>query len=96
MFTTENIFVKPTYNNARVLTIETGIEQFNSKNTTIVVGEDIDFAVSGAHCLNFNQKKYLFFKTRKGSTAIKNVYIQKFIYFSICQNYILFSRTVTD
>lgn len=38
--TAENILVKQVNNDADVMIIEIAIEQFNSTNTTIVVGED--------------------------------------------------------
>lgn len=38
--TAENILVKQANNDADVMIIEIAIEQFNSTNTTIVVGED--------------------------------------------------------
>ena len=43
--TTENIAVKQAQNHADVLIIETAIEQFNTPNTTVVVGEDVDLLI---------------------------------------------------
>ena len=44
-FTAANILVKQADNDADVLIIETAIEQSNTTNTTIVVGEDVDLLV---------------------------------------------------
>ena len=43
--TSENIAVKQAQKDADVLIIETAIEQFNTTNTTVVVGEDVDLLI---------------------------------------------------
>ena len=54
-FTAANILVKQADNDADVLIIETAIEQFNTTNTIIVVGEDVDLLVfSTTDCTNSN------------------------------------------
>lgn len=44
-FTTTNISVKQVDSDAHVLIIETVMDQFNTVNTIIVVGEDVDLLV---------------------------------------------------
>lgn len=93
-FTIENIFVKQADNDADVLIIETAIEQFNLKNTTIVVGEDVDLLVL-LTAQTPTEKKFYFLKPGKAQHQSEIYSSKSLSAFAKCQNHILFLYAIT-
>lgn len=91
--TTANIFVKQANNIADVLIIETALEQFNI-NTTIVVGEDVDWLIILTARTPTNKTIY-FLKPGKAQTPTKIYSSQSLNSYSKCKDHILFLHAIT-
>ena len=83
--TSENVSVKQADNDADVLIVETAIEQFNSTNSTILIGEDVDLLV-----LLSKLKIIYFLKPGKAQQESKIYSFKSLSAFSKCQNHSLF------